>query len=170
MKLYEIHEAVRALEDQIVIDPETGEYLCDMEDIDKQLHGLELEWQQVLEYLAKVVLNTRAEAEAIKEEEARLKKRREAMEAQDERLMQVLERECPESADLGVAVLRYRKTSRVDVTDEAAAVKWLKARKLTYCINQPEPTVYKAEIKKLIAAGKQIPGCAIVEDRAVSLR
>ena len=170
MKLYEIHEAVRALEDLIVIDPETGEYLCDMEDIDKQLHGLELEWQQVLEYLAKVVLNTRAEAEAIKEEEARLKKRRETLERKDERRMQVLERECPESADLGVAVLRYRKTSRVDVTDEAAAVKWLKARKLTYCINQPEPTVYKAEIKKLIAAGKKIPGCAIVEDRAASLR
>ena len=170
MKLYEIHEAVRALEDQIVIDPETGEYLCDMEDIDKQLHGLELEWQQVLEYLAKVVLNTRAEAEAIKEEEARLKKRRETLERKDERLMQVLQRECPENADLGVATLRYRKTSRVDVTDEAAAVKWLKARKLNDCYRQPEPTVYKTEVKKLIAAGKKIPGCAIVEDRAASLR
>ena len=170
MKLYEIHEAVRALEDQIVIDPETGEYLCDMDAIDEKLHGLEMEWQRVLEYLAKAVLNTRAEAEAIRGEEVRLKLRRETLERKDRRLMQVLERECPESADLGVAVLRYRKVRRVDVTDEAAAVKWLKARKLTYCINQPEPTVYKAEIKKLIAAGKQIPGCAIVEDRAVSLR
>ena len=170
MKLYEIHEAVRALEEQIVVDPETGEFLCDMDAIEQQLHGLQLEWEKVLEYLAKVVLNTRAEAAAIKGEENRLKKRREALERKDERLMQILQRECPTTTKLGIATLTYRKTSKVDVTDEAAAVKWLKARKLNYCFKQPEPTVYKTEVRKLIAAGKKVPGCAIVEDQAVSLK
>ena len=170
MKLYKIHEAVRALEEQIEVDPETGEFLCDMDTIEQQLHGLQMEWEKVLEYLAKIVLNTRAEATGIQEEETRLKKRREALERKDERLMQVLRRECPTTTKLGIATLTYRKTSKVEVTDEAAAVKWLKARKLNHCFRQPEPTVYKTEVRKLIAAGKHIPGCAIVEDQAVSLR
>lgn len=170
MRLYEIHEAVRALEEQIVVDPETGEFLCDMDTIEQQLHGLQLEWEKVLEYLAKVVLNTRAEAAAIKEEENRLKKRREALERKDERLMQVLQRECPTTTKLGIATLTYRKTTKVDVSDEAAAVAWLKAQKLDYCYKQPEPSVYKTEVKKLLTAGKAVPGCKIVNDQAVSLK
>lgn len=170
MKLYEIHEAVRALEDKIVIDPETGEFLCDMEAIEAQFHDLQREWGNVVEWIAKVILNTRAEEAALKAEEDRLKKRREALGRKEDRLMQVLRRECPQTTKLGVATLTYRKTTRVDVSDEAAAVKWLKARKLTDCFKQPEPTVYKTEVRKLIAAGKKVPGCAIVDDQTVSLR
>ena len=170
MKLYEIHEAVRALEAQIIVDEETGEVLCDLDAIEEQMHGLQLEWAQVLEYLAKVVLNTRAEEAALKAEEDRLKKRREALGRKEDRLMQVLERECGETTSLGVATLTFRKTTRLEVTDEAAAVDWLKGRKLENCYRQPEPTLYKAEVRKLLASGQAVPGCRIVEDRSVSLR
>ena len=170
MKLYEIHEAVRALEEQIVIDPETGEFLCDMDAIEAQLHDLQQEWGNVMEWVAKVVLNTRSEEAALKAEEDRLKKRREALGRKEDRLMKVLERECGETTNLGVATLTFRKTTKLDVSDEAAAVKWLKARKLNDCFKQPAPTVYKTEVRKLIAAGKKVPGCAIVEDRSVTLK
>ena len=170
MKLYEIHEAVRALEEQIVVDPETGEFLCDMDTIEAQLHNLQQEWGNVMEWVAKVVLNTLAEEAALKAEEDRLKKRREALGRKEDRLMKVLERECGQTTKLGVATLTFRKTTKLDVSDEAAAVEWLKAQNLTSCYKQPAPTVYKTEVRKLISAGKEVPGCKIVEDQSVTLR
>ena len=108
--------------------------------------------------------------EALKTEEERLKKRREPLTHKEERLMKILRRECPETTKLGVATLSYRKTTRVDVTDEAAAVEWLKAQKLDCCYKQPEPTVYKDEVKRLMKSGQKVPGCCLVEDQSCSLR
>ena len=85
--------------------------------------------------------------------------------------MQILDRECGgEKTDLGVATLNYRRTTRVDVTDAAKAVSWLKRRKLTDCFRVPAPEVAKAEVKKLLTAGTKVPGCAMVEDRSYSLK
>ena len=85
--------------------------------------------------------------------------------------MQILDRECAgEKTDLGVATFQYRRTSRVEVTDPAKAVAWLKRRKLTDCFRIPAPEVAKAEVKKLLTAGTKVPGCAVVEDRSYSLK
>ena len=169
MKLYEINEALQSLMDQMV-DPETGEISTEEEELQAQIDSLEMEKRALLEYLAKMVLNGRAEAIAIKEEESRLKKRRKGLENNEEKLMSVLKRECPKTTRLGIATLRYQKTKRVDVTDEAGAIAWLKKQKMTWCINQPAPTVYKTEVRRLIESGKKVPGCQIIEDRACSLR
>ena len=169
MKLYEINESILALFDQIT-DPETGEIASNEDELLEQIEGLQMERRSVLEYLAKLVLNNRAEAEALKTEEERLKKRREPLTHKEERLMKILRRECPETTKLGVATLSYRKTTRVDVTDEAAAVEWLKAQKLDCCYKQPEPTVYKDEVKRLMKSGQKVPGCSLVEDQSCSLR
>ena len=123
MKLYEIHQAVQALEDQMMTDPEIGEILCDMDAIDAQLHSLQLEWEQVLEHLAKLVLNSRAEAVAIKAEEDRLKKRREALEKKEDRLMLALRRECPTTTKLGVATMKKTTSAK------EAEQQWLKSGK-----------------------------------------
>ena len=80
-------------------------------------------------------------------------------------------RQCAgEKTDLGVATLQYRKTSRVEVTDAAKAVSWLKRRKLTDCFRIPAPEVAKTAVKKLLTAGTRVPGCALVEDRSYSLK
>ena len=170
MKLYEIHEAIRSLEDQILIDPETGEILCDLDAIQAQIDSLEMDRQKILEYLVKLILNLRAEAAALKEEETRLKKRREGLAGKEDRLMKVLQRECPVTTQLGIATLQYRATSRLEVTDEVAAVEWLKERNLTGCYKQPAPTVFKTEVRKLINSGRNVPGCVVVEDRSASLK
>ena len=161
MKLYEINESILALFDQIT-DPETGEIASNEDELLEQIEGLQMERRSVLEYLAKLVLNNRAEAEALKTEEERLKKRREPLTHKEERLMKILRRECPETTKLGVATLSYRKTT--------PAVEWLKAQKLDCCYKQPEPTVYKDEVKRLIKSGKKIPGCSLVEDQSCSLK
>ena len=171
MKLYEINEAILRLTDQISVDEETGEILCDLDAICAAIDALQMERRSILEYLAKLTLNLRSEAAAVKAEEARLRDRRARLEKKEARLMQILDRECAGTkTDLGVATFQYRRTSRVEVTDPAKAVAWLKRRKLTDCFRVPAPEVAKAEVKKLLTAGTKVPGCAVVEDRSYSLK
>lgn len=171
MKLYEINEEILRLTDQIAVDEETGEILCDMDAITAGIEALQMERRSILEFLAKLVLNLRSEAAAVKVEETRLRDRRSRLEKKEARLMQILDRECGgEKTDLGVATLNYRRTTRVDVTDAAKAVSWLKRRKLLDCFRIPAPEVAKTEVKKLLTAGTKVPGCALVEDRSYSLK
>ena len=128
MKLYEINNAIAELTDQLDFDPETGEIGENFDDVMEQIAALNMERQSVLEWIAKVVLNTRAEAAMLKAEEQRLKARRDALSRKEDRLMQILDRECGgETTDLGVATLSYRKTSKVEVTDEAKDLIFRKA-------------------------------------------
>ena len=171
MKLYEINAEILRLTDQIEFDEETGEILCDIDAIYDAIGALQMEKKSILEYLAKIVLNLRAEAAAVKTEEQRLKERREKLSRKEDRLMKILDRECAgEKTDLGVATFSYRKTSHVDVSDAPKAIRWLKRNKHLDCFRVPAPEVAKTEVKKLINAGMKVPGCAVVEDYSCSLR
>ena len=171
MKLYEVNEEILRLTDLITVDEETGEVTGDMDEVCAQIDALQMERRSILEFLAKLVLNLRADITALKAEEDRLRDRRSRLEKKVERLLQILDRECAgEKTDLGVATLQYRKTSRVEVTDAAKAVNWLKRRKLTDCFRIPAPEVAKTAVKKLLAAGTKVPGCTLVEDRSYSLK
>ena len=171
MKLYEVNQQLEDLILQLEPDPETGEIPANEDEIIAQINALAMKREDILQYLAKLTLNCRAEIMALKMEEDRLKKRRYDLDAKAERLLKILDRECDgETTDLGVATLSHRKTSKVEVTDETRAVNWLKRHKFTEAIKVVAPTVYKTEVRKLIAAGKNVPGCAIVEEQAVSLR
>lgn len=171
MKLYEINEEIQHLTDQIEFDDETGEILCDIDAIYSGIAALQMERKSILEYLAKLVLNLRAESAAVKAEEQRLKKRRDKLTRKEERLVSILDRECAgEKTDLGVATLSYRKTSHVEVADSNAAVLWLRNHNYRDCYRVPAPEVSKAGVKKLINGGEHVPGCAVVEDLSCSLK
>ena len=171
MKLYEINLAIEELTDQIEVDPETGELLGDFESLYQQIEALQMEKSSILEYLAKIVLNNRAEAAAIKTEEDRLRQRRAALEKKEERLMKILDRECAgQTTNCGVATVRYRNTTRLTVTDAEKAIRWLKRHKHTECYRIPEPEVSKTEVKKLINSGVPVPGCEITPNLSCSLK
>lgn len=171
MKLYEVDQAIRSLLAQLEPDPETGEVSMEADAIFTELNGLQMERSRVMEYLAKLVLNTRAEATSLKDEESRLRERRRSLEQRDERLMAILDRECAgEKTDCGVATVSYRKSTRVEVEDSEKAVRWLKRNKHLDCFRVPAPEVAKAEVKKLLAAGKKVPGTTLVQDISCSLR
>ena len=170
MKLYEVNQGIEELIAMLEPDPETGEESA-ADEVMEQLHALEMERSRILEYLAKLVLNCRAEAASIRAEEKRLAERRRGLESRDERLMQILDRECAgQKTDCGVATVNYRATSRVDVSDSRKAISWLKRHKYTDCYRTPEPEVSKAEVKKLLSAGENIPGVTLVQDRSCSLK
>ncbi len=171
MHLYEINTEILRLTDQIDFDPETGEILCDIEELETQIKALQMEKKSILTWLAKLVLNIRSESSALKAEESRLKARCERLDKKEERIMRILDRECAgEKTDLDVATVSYRKTSHVEVSDAVKAVRWLKRNKLLNCFRVPAPEVAKAEVKKLINAGTKVPGCAVVDDYSCSLK
>ncbi len=170
MKLYEVNRQIEDLLYQLEPDPETGEIPANEEEIIDQIKALAMRREDILQYLAKLTLNCRAEAAALKAEEERLKARRSRLESKEGHLLAILDRECGETTDLGVATLSYRKTSRVEIAEEAKAVSWLKRHKFTEAFRVPAPTVYKNEVKKLLGAGQKVPGCKVVEDRSCSLK
>ncbi|WP_329886455.1 siphovirus Gp157 family protein [Pseudoramibacter sp. HA2172] len=171
MKLYEINEEILRLTDQIEVDEETGEILCDIDSIEQQIDSLQMERHSILTYLAKLVLNLRSESASLKAEEQRLKARRDRLLKKEEKLMHILDRECAgEKTDLGIATFSYRKTSHVDVSDAAKAFRWLRRNKHPDCYRIPEPEIAKAEVKKLIKAGTKVPGCAVVDDYSCQLK
>ena len=169
MKLYEVNQMIEGIFEQLV-DPETGE-IVENEALLAQLDSLQMERSRILEYLAKLVLNTRSQMAALKEEEKRLKERRASLERKDTRLMEILDRECAgEKTDCGVATVCYRKTTKVEVCDDATAVSWLMENGHTQCYRVPAPEISKTEVKKLLAAGTEVPGVALVQDYSCSLR
>ncbi len=170
MKLYEVNEAIAEIDDKI-INPETGEVSENADELMKKLDSLQMERKKILEYLAKLVLNAKAEESAMKAEEQRLKARRERTVKKKESLMEVLDRECKgRKTYLGVATLCYGKSTRVDVSDSEKAVEWLKENNHPDCYRVPAPEIAKKEVRKLLDAGTEVPGCAVVEDRYCSLR
>jgi len=169
MKLYEVNQAIEGIFEMLV-DPETGEILPD-ENLLAQLDALQMERSRILEYLAKLVLNTKSQIAAIKEEEQRLRERRQGYDRKVDSLMAILDRECAgEKTDCGVATVCYRKTTKVDVADSQAAVEWLVQNGHSNCYRVPAPEISKTEVKRLLAAGTEIPGVALIQDYSCSLK
>ncbi len=171
MHLYEINDQIAQLMQQLDVDEETGEILTTSEDIVRQLNALDMERSRILQYLAEVVLETRADEAALKAEEERLAKRRKACERREERLMQVLDRECAgQKTDLGVATFCYRATKHVEVSNSEKAINWLRRHRHTDCIRVKDPEVDKTAVRKLLQSDVSIPGIELVTGQSCSLR
>ena len=171
MKLYEVNQEIENLLEALEPDPETGEIPANEDEIIAQINALALKREDILSYLAKLALDSKATVQAMKAEEKRLHDRRAAMEAKHEHLMSVLDRECGgERTDLGVATLIYRKSSRVEVTDSRAAIAWLKKHHHEDCYRQPDPEISKLYVGKLLDTGEHIPGIERVASTSCYLK
>lgn len=170
MKLYEVNEALENLFLSLEPDPETGEITGDIDSVMAEIDALQMERSRILEYLAKLVLNCRSEAAAVKAEEERLKEKRQKAERKAERIMEVLRRECNgENTDCGVATVKFRATERVEVADASAAIEWLGTHGFDSCVRRKDPEVSKTDVKKLIKSGVIVPGAFIVKEQSCSL-
>ena len=171
MKLYEVNLAIQSALDRLDFDPETGEIGENTEEVLKELDALEMERDRILEYVAKVALNIRSDAASLKAEEDRLKKRRQALERKEEKLIMILDRECGgEKTDLGFATLTYRKSESLEVLDCDQAVAWLNDNGYSDCIRTPAPEVVKDAVKKLLKKDAKVPGVKLVTNNNCSLK
>ena len=171
MKLYEVNQTIEDLFRLLEPDPETGEIPANEEEILARIDALEMDRKDILQYLAKLILNIRAALKAMKAEEERLKARRKVSENKEEHLMSILDRECGgEKTDLGIATLYYRRTSHVEIEDEEAVIQWAIENNHPECYRIPKPEISKTYVGKLLDAGVEIPGAMRVDGRSCWLK
>ena len=169
MTLYEIDAQIAALdgaaEDDMLIDAETGELLS----VAQALDALRMERETKLENVACWVKNLIAEADAIREEESRLMKRRKAAETKAANLkawlLAAMTREdgTTDKLKTGRVMVSVKRNPPSTVVDDALLPSTYKVAKITY---QPN----KELIKRELLAGGEVPGAHLEYGRSVVIK
>ena len=169
MTIYDIDARIAALsnaaEDDMLIDEETGELMT----VAQALDALRMEREEKIENVACWVKNLIAEADAIKEEETNLAKRRKAAETKAANLkawlIAALTREDGTTDSLKtarVAVSVKRNPPRT-VVDDALIPSIYKVANTTYLAN-------KELIKRDLLAGGDVPGAHLEYGKSVIIK
>ena len=169
MTLYDIDAQIAALdgaaEDDMLIDAETGELIS----VSQALDALRMEREEKLENVACWVKNLCAEADAIREEENRLVKRRKAAETKAANLkswlLAAMTREdgTTDKLKTGRVVVSVKRNPPSTVVDEALLPSTYKVAKITYQAN-------KELIKRELLAGGEVPGAHLEYGRSVIIK
>lgn len=155
MTLFEINEAItKAIEN--AIDPETGE-ITDF----SELEALAISRDEKIKNTALYILNIRAEAQALAEQEKKFKERKQAIQNREKRILARLEFDLNgESFNSTEVNISYRKSKAVEITDEQAFEDY--ANLFPEYRKPIKVEADKTAIKEAIASGKEIPGCEVV--------
>ena len=169
MTLYDIDAQIAALdgaaEDDMLIDEETGELIS----VAQALDALRMEREAKLENVACWVKNLSAEADAIREEENRLVKRRKAAETKAANLkawlLTAMTREdgTTDKLKTGRVVVSVKRNPPSTVVDDELLPSTYKVAKITYQAN-------KDLIKRELLAGGEVPGAHLEYGRSVVIK
>lgn len=169
MTLYDIDAQIAALdgaaEDDMLIDEETGELIS----VSQALDALRMEREEKLENVACWVKNLSAEADAIREEENRLIKRRKAAETKAANLkswlLAAMTREdgTTDKLKTGRVMVSVKRNPPSTVVDEALLPSTYKVAKITYQAN-------KELIKRELLSGGEVPGAHLEYGRSVIIK
>ena len=169
MTLYDIDAQIAALEDaaedDMLIDAETGELIS----VSQALDALRMEREAKLENVACWVKNLSAEADAIREEENRLIKRRKAAETKAANLkswlLSAMTREdgTTDKLKTGRVMVSVKRNPPSTVVDDALLPSTYKVAKITYQAN-------KELIKRELLAGGEVPGAHLEYGRSVVIK
>ena len=169
MTLYDIDAQIAALdgaaEDDMLIDEETGELVS----VSQALDALRMEREAKLENVSCWVKNLSAEADAIREEENRLLKRRKAAETKAANLkawlLAAMTREdgTTDKLKTGRVMVSVKRNPPSTVVDDALLPSSYKVAKITYQAN-------KELIKRELLAGGEVPGAHLEYGRSVVIK
>ena len=169
MTLYDIDAQIAALdgaaEDDMLIDEETGELIT----VAQALDALRMEREAKLENVACWVKNLSAEADAIREEEIRLVKRRKTAETKAANLkawlLDAMTRDdgTTDKIKTGRVAVSVKRNPPSTVVDDALLPSTYKVAKITYQAN-------KDLIKRELLAGGEVPGAHLEYGRSVVIK
>ena len=169
MTLYDIDAQIAALdgaaEDDMLIDEETGELIS----VAQALDALRMEREAKLENVACWVKNLSAEADAIREEENRLLKRRKAAETKAANLkawlLAAMTREdgTTDKLKTGRVMVSVKRNPPSTVVDDELLPSTYKVAKITYQAN-------KELIKRELLSGGEVPGAHLEYGRSVIIK
>lgn len=163
--LYEINRKIEEILDRLyeTVDEETGEV---SEDILFELTDLQEERKTKLDNIGAYIKNLEAEAKAIKEEIANLKKRMDAKTRKAERLRQYVTQDLlsHDEKKMETSRIKYSFLPSTQVkVDETVIPK-------KYIIKKIETRVDIAGIKKLLKEGHKIRGAELVENQNLQIK
>lgn len=162
--LYEINSEILACLE--AVDVETGE-LLEWE----RLEELQVEKEQKLEGVALYIKDLLGDADKIKAEEKALAERRKAKEAKADRLKEYLTNALDgQKLETPRVRLSFRASTGVEINDELALLTWLEKNHQDQCIKYKMPEISKSEVGKLLKAGQEMPGAALVERSNLQMR
>lgn len=151
--LYEINKSIEELTEKMV-DPETGEI---NEEVMGQLEQLDMDLDEKLKNYGLVMKQLMVEASAHMDESREQKKRAEVKLNKYARMEQlvkmVLNGKPKEYTEVRFS---FRPSKTVEIVNEDLVPD-------EYCIFKTDRKPQKMEIKKLLNAGKEVPGCVLVE-------
>lgn len=170
MNIWEIDAAMKEImlleHDEELVDLETGEVVT----VEEAIAKLEMARDEKIENAALMVKNMTAQAEAIKAEEEKLKKRRAAIEGKTEGvkryLIAALTREDGTSEKFTTsraAVSIKTNAPRTVITDEKAIPE-------EFFIQKVERRVDKVQLKEVLQRGIEVPGAALERGRSVVIK
>ena len=147
-------------------DPETGEVL-NISDFET----LEMERDAKLENIALYWKNLTSDAKAIKEEEAALKKRREALERKADWMKRYLSNSLDGKPFSSPRVaVTFRPSESVHVENAALAIASLKSGGYADALRVKDPEIDKKAVKKLLKDGTSIPGVTLEKTLSAQIK
>lgn len=158
MNLYQINEAI---ENAFMncIDPETGEIVGDTSVLD----DLQIQRDEKIENIALYIKNLKAEAEAIQNEERKLKSRRQTCENRADWLKKYLANNLQgEKFKTARVAVSWRKSQSVEVEDV-----WQLPDEF---VRMADPEPNKTAIKEALKAGLEVPGAELVDNLSMTIR
>jgi phage host-nuclease inhibitor protein Gam len=156
MTLYEIDQNLAALMD--AVDPETGEWIGDVQ----AWESLSEERDRKLENTALFIKELRGDIAKFKAEIETLQKRMRVLMNKEAWLLENLRRSLDgQMFETPKCVVKFKSNPEsVKYTDEKAVMAWA-VEHAQECIKIAEPELSKAEIKKKLQSGTEIPGAEL---------
>lgn len=139
------------------------------------LDGMEQEIQRKAEAVAVYIKNLSAEASSLKDEEIRLKVRRQAKENAVERMKKYL-MDCMTAAklkkiDMPRAAISIRNNAEsVVISDENEFIKWAELNDRDDLLEYSSPKIMKPFVKQDLKAEKKIPFAELVRTQSVIIK
>lgn len=169
MNLYEIDKSIYELLEygynRDCIDYETGEILFDK--ASEMLDNFSMDRKTKIENIALFIKDLQSEAEAIKQEEEKLKARRQAKERKAESLANYLKNSMVAFGDTKIETTRAMLTIR---TTKAVVVEDIEKLDSKYYNEKTEKVADKKAIKKAIEDGEQVEGAYISENQNLQIK
>ena len=177
MNLYEIDQRLLDLE-IYGVDTETGEVAVTEEDFNRMFEEIQMEMNEKILNTACFIKNLKSDAEQIKAEEQRLKQRREAKEKLAERLQNAIDNVAKHrlnnidedfdkvnswKMESPQVKLSYRKSSKVEITDESLIPDKYKTK-------VEEIKISKTDIGNDLKAGVKVKGAELVNNLNLQIK
>lgn len=180
MKLYELSQAQEQYRNSIerlildMTDPDTGEFLASDESVEAMMtlsdlaQMTEADLDSKAETIGLFIIDLDAEADAIKEQEAKLAKRRKTIEKKSAWMRAYLSQNIAgRKIKTPRVTINWRKSSAVEVDSEFLA--WARENGDQY-LRYKDPEVNKTAIKDAIRAGTEVPHASIVERETILIK